>query len=332
MAEAIFKVKIKPELTPDARRFIDGVKKDLTVSTGGRPGVSGGGGLKGLLGPVLGTALVAIVGIANSFKGVLSILGGISKLISELLRPIADVIFLLLRPILEILKPIMIVVRQVMAPFRKIAFQLSSEGAKALRAGDSGKAAGLFAASIGAGLAGVSAVITVLFKDIIKLTITGAGELLAAFVDIIFPGAGDRIREVAAGLGEIIDGAAGIIIETNAKVVQAVADRLGVDLQGQFLTDVRKMIDTVVTSGDNSIVNSFRKNMNSLENSAGEGIDNAFTNIGDRFENAINGLASRIFNIIDSKLGGFLPGGVTPSQVRSSRQVNQSFQGGGQAF
>ncbi len=311
-SEFEIKVPFKPIWTEDAKKFVDRVKKDIgNVGVGGKGagggisgGIGGAGGLTKLLGPVLGTAVVAILAIAGSFKTVLNIAKVILKVLGEFLRPIADVIMLMLLPVLQILKPILMIVRQIMAPFRKAALQLSAEGGKALREGRTGDAAALFGLSIQTGLAGLNAVVLTLFKDVVNLIIIGIGEFVKVIVDTVLTGfafvvgifssgAAKKLLEfrdnVLVGIDETvenitdtIDGAVAVMIGVQAKVITELAEKFGVDLKDTFLPDVVKVIENVVVDGDNSIWAAFRDNLINFENEVGGAVDTAFGNVVNR--------------------------------------------------
>lgn len=287
-------INFKPILSKaDARRFSRQVEREAGSAGVGRgrggglranagtAALGGGIGGKGLAGSLgIGAGIALAVQILNQFKGVTKMISVISKVLIEFLRPIADVIILLLRPILSILKPILLVVRQVMAPFRKIALQLSAAGAKAAQSGDAAGAAQLFGASIAAGLAGLNAVITALLSKTINIVILSLAEILAVSIGSFIPGAGDKIREGAQRITEFINAATAVQIETNARMIQEMAKRFGVDMEGKFLADTQKVIDEVILGGkENSLVNSFRKSLDVMATEIPKDVDNAFSPI-----------------------------------------------------
>ena len=299
-ADFEIKIPIKPVWTAEAQRFVDRVKKEMgTVgaSRGGGTGggaLFGGGGGKGL-GAILGigSVLAVVVAILSQFKSMTNIAKTIIKVMIEFLRPIADVVTLMLLPILAIMKPIMIIIRQVMAPFRKAALKLSAEGAKALREGDTGRAAALFGLSIQTGLAGLGAVITVLFKDIINLSIVSIGEFAKIIIQAIFTAlafispfgseailkAGqsiiDGIDIMTGQITNVIDATVAIMITGQVKVIESIAKAFGVDM-GTFGEDVKKMIEQVIVGENNSIWKEFQSGLAIIQNDIPGRVDDAF--------------------------------------------------------
>lgn len=351
MAEIEIKVPFRPVWTEDAKKFVDRVKKDMgNFGVGGsaRGGSGGGlaaGGLAKGAGMAAGIAAVAAAAVAilGHFKSLTSVVSKILKVLFEFLRPIVDVVTLLLLPVLSILKPILMIIRQVMAPFRKAALQLSAEGARAMQEGRTGDAAALFGLSIQTGLAGLSAVITVLLKDVINMTITSIGEFTKIIVQSIFtalafisPFGQEAIMEagnaIILGIDQttktitnIIDATTGILIQTQALAIQEMAKMFGVDL-GTFSKDVTKMINQVVVGEDNSIWKEFQSGLSIIRNDIPTKVNDAFSPVISSIENSLNKIrglvnqaeksansAKSLYSRVDeSFFGGFLPGGSSP--------------------
>lgn len=312
MVEA-FKIPISLELDAKSKSFVEDLKNSVS-GVANKAGVGGGAVAGGVAGGLIGTgigAILEVVGkILSNFKGLMNLAGTVIKVLVEFLRPIADVIMLLLMPILQILKPILIVVRQIMAPFRQIAFNLSKEGAQALREGDQGKAAGLFGLSIAESLLGVQAVFSFLTAGIIEQLTTLGGETLKLLtsaignlfrplleffginVDKAIIGINNFIDNGIKGVNDAIKVSLGIALSAQQLGIAELAAKLGVDISSEFTT-VNDTLREFLVGSDNSFVSKFDELTTDFENRLIPEMGNALDSMVSKFETA----AERINNI-----------------------------------
>lgn len=336
MVEA-FVIPLKFKIDSATRRQLDNIQVGGGGKKGGPGGgiaktaglgaiFGGGGGAAGSLGTALGIgALVGVaVQILSQFKSVTSIAGVIIKVLIEFLRPIADVVLLLLMPVLQILRPILQVVRQIMAPFRQLAFSLSRQGSEALREGDTGQAAGLFALSFQAILTGVQAVFGFFTQGILSQIIDASGFLLKGIFNImatligpILQFFGVNVEQLVLGFEEKIDGATKLmkdglalglatIFSLEALGIAKLAEQLGADVSLEY-KKVNDTLGELFIGEENSFKATFEDMTDAFENSV-TNFDNVLlgpNGLVSKFEEAAN----RIGNIQVSAGGGGGRGG-----------------------
>lgn len=301
MPDNEIRIKIRPEFTADARRYLDQTKRELGsfgFSGKGRSGGGGSGGLAlatgigvaegeaaagagagaaagasglvGLVGTIAGAVgVIALVikGLSDVIRPVVKVVEAILKVLGAFLQPIADILILLLAPLLTILKPILLVFRGLIQPFRAAAYQLLAAGNQAYASGDQAQAAALFGGAFTALFAGLQVVILNLINQQVQVIIGAIGGFVALIVNVIL-----------TGLASVV----GIFSESAAENILNFRDNVLAGIVG-VVTTLQSFVNTGFAAIANQIVNSvdtlgtaFGVNLGSFKEDASAAIENAF--------------------------------------------------------
>ena len=221
------------------------------ISLGGAKGISTSfkAALKSL---GLISLLGSIVAIVMSWRPLMSIVGGLVKLVSQFLVPISMVLTTLLFPILLLLKPIVRSIRQIMLPFFKQAMQFMKEGFLE----KSSKKIGLGATTV---LAGIMAVISLLSGEVLKTIASVLISVLAPIVGI-FSGSAEQYltEELLPNIGAIVDVATASSIASMAAIITNLGTSAGSDMD-TFIGDVVTSLDRVFPALSNSFLKETKK-------------------------------------------------------------------------
>jgi hypothetical protein len=199
----------------------------------------------------VGSLVGLVAGLVSANKALLSVVGGVVRMLGYLLKPITDVVTALLMPVLFALKPIVMIVNRVMQPFIRLAMESFKTAAEKRKEGDFAGAAAAEAIGLAAGLAGVSSAMMAFLAESIKQTISSMTVMLGALLQPIFSFFGitedqvlNEVNRIISGVSAGIDAITVTMIGTNANMLAKLADSAGVETEG-FRTDVSKMISDV---------------------------------------------------------------------------------------
>lgn len=177
-----------PQTQPDDNKnspVLDGIK---SISSTISKGLKGVGSLLGTVGKIAAGVLGAI-GIFKALQPTFQLIGQITSLMAELLRPINDAFMMLIMPVFQMLRPIVSVLNTLMMPFRRMAMEGSAAAGSLIGEGTRMQLEG----EEGGGE---------LIKEGMKGALQSASLMFSGFIDVIFTPLAD-----AMGLGDRFAGA-----------------------------------------------------------------------------------------------------------------------------
>jgi len=206
----------------------------------------------------IGSGMTAIQGILQQFQPLISVAGGIFKLVTVLLSPISDLVIGLLIPIMLIIKPIALAVNQIMLPFFTQAVEFFRVGAET---GDVDATAAGFSTL----LAGINAVMVLLASQLLSVVLTLGLSVLADIVGIFSESGEAFIRDSLIGnIDALIQSMAASAIGMLALQVVQLGEIVDVDTT-TFQNNIASAIGNSFTYVSDEWLDEFRLAMQTVE-------------------------------------------------------------------